>query len=260
MFFKFLNVMILAAAAMVVTASAQIVVTPNNTHGWTTADTRQGGEVNFVVDSTAPSGVGALELRTDATTTAKAQYMHDTATALSDITELSYYTRQVSGPVFADPSYQLPVCLGGVVNGSCIGFTTLVYEPYENGTVIPNAWQSWDVYSGQLWSSRSYTDGGSCTVVAGGGGAPFYNVSTLSAACPNAVAVQFGVNVGSNNPSYDVYTDLVNFNGTTYDFEPYQVATNANQCKNGGWQSYTRGNGSTFRNQGDCIQYVNTGR
>src|SRR6476469_7697242 len=98
MFFKFLNVMVLTAAAMVVTASAQIVVTPTNTHGWTTADTRPGGEVNFVVDSTAPSGVGALELTTDATTTAKAQYMHDTATALSDITELSYYTRQVSGP------------------------------------------------------------------------------------------------------------------------------------------------------------------
>ena len=29
----------------------------------------------------------------------------------------------------------------------------------------------------------------------------------------------FGVNVGSNNPSYDVEVDLVNFNGTVYDFE-----------------------------------------
>jgi hypothetical protein len=34
----------------------------------------------------------------------------------------------------------------------------------------------------------------------------------------------------------------------------------ANQCKNGGWQSLTRADGSTFKNQGDCMQYVNTGK
>jgi hypothetical protein len=32
------------------------------------------------------------------------------------------------------------------------------------------------------------------------------------------------------------------------------------QCKNGGWQDVTRADGSTFKNQGDCIQYVNTGK
>jgi hypothetical protein len=31
-------------------------------------------------------------------------------------------------------------------------------------------------------------------------------------------------------------------------------------CKNGGWQSLTRADGSSFRNQGDCIQYFNTGK
>jgi hypothetical protein len=36
--------------------------------------------------------------------------------------------------------------------------------------------------------------------------------------------------------------------------------TNANQCKSGGWQTLFRANGSTFKNQGDCIQYVNTGK
>lgn len=38
------------------------------------------------------------------------------------------------------------------------------------------------------------------------------------------------------------------------------VPTTASQCKNGGWMTRTRGDGSTFKNQGDCIQYVNTGR
>ena len=37
-------------------------------------------------------------------------------------------------------------------------------------------------------------------------------------------------------------------------------ANNATACKNGGWQHLTRADGSVFRNQGDCIQYVNSGR
>jgi len=31
-------------------------------------------------------------------------------------------------------------------------------------------------------------------------------------------------------------------------------------CKKGGWSSMTRGDGSSFKNQGDCIQWVNTGK
>jgi hypothetical protein len=38
------------------------------------------------------------------------------------------------------------------------------------------------------------------------------------------------------------------------------VPTTAAQCKNGGWMTSTRPDGSTFKNQGDCIQYVNTGK
>ena len=38
------------------------------------------------------------------------------------------------------------------------------------------------------------------------------------------------------------------------------VPTNKNQCKNGGWRTLQRADGSKFKNQGDCIQYVNTGK
>jgi hypothetical protein len=37
-------------------------------------------------------------------------------------------------------------------------------------------------------------------------------------------------------------------------------ATSKNQCKKGGWQYLARADDSTFKNQGDCIQYVNTGK
>ena len=41
---------------------------------------------------------------------------------------------------------------------------------------------------------------------------------------------------------------------------PPAVPTNANACKKGGWQTLVRSNRTGFKNQGDCIQYVNTGK
>ena len=39
------------------------------------------------------------------------------------------------------------------------------------------------------------------------------------------------------------------------------AATNdKNSCKSGGWNGLERENGSSFKNQGDCIQYMNTGK
>jgi len=42
---------------------------------------------------------------------------------------------------------------------------------------------------------------------------------------------------------------------------PYRpVPSSKDQCKDGGWQSLSRVDGTLFKNQGDCIQYVNTGK
>jgi hypothetical protein len=229
-----------------------LVVTPVNMRGWTTADTRPGGAVNFVLDSTPPAGSGALELATDATTAAKAQLLHPTLTPLAQVEDLSFYAKLVSGPPHASASYQLATCLDGVdSNGVCIGFTTFVYEPYENGVVIPNTWQEWDADAGQWWSSRTYTNG-SCAVVAGAGGAPFYNLGTMATLCPNAVVMGFGVNVGTFNPGYDIYVDLVKFNNTTYDFEVFSTPASADECKKGGWSTFNPPTGP-YKNQGQCV-------
>lgn len=243
-------------------AATTVVVTPSNTQGWSTASTSTGGDVNFVNDATSPFPTGALQLTTDATTTAKAQYMHAANDSLSSVTELSYYTKQNSGPAFAAASYQLPVDLNGTAAG---GFTTFVYEPYQNGTVTNGNWQQWDVDAGQMWSSRSFSEG-TCSVVAGSGGAPFYTLAGLQAACPDAVVLGFGVNIGSNNPSYDVLTDGVNYNGTTYNFEvtppvtptpSVRPATDKDACKNNGYKNFTDANGNVFRNQGQCVSSTN---
>lgn len=243
-------------------AASNTVVTPANQQGWSTADTRPGGAVNYVADTTAPGSpnAGALQLTTDATNAAKAQYMHDVNTPLAAVDSLSYSTKQNSAS-FSDgaASYQLAVCLGGGSGATCSGFTTFVYEPYENGgTVTPGVWQSWNVASGQMWSSKTVNAGGACLTTAGAGGSPYYTLATLKTNCPNAVVEGFGVNIGSYNPSYDVEADLVNFNGTTYNFEPYVVVTDKDQCKNDGWKSLADNTGRAFKNQGDCVSYVVT--
>ncbi|MFL6208878.1 MAG: thrombospondin type 3 repeat-containing protein [Pyrinomonadaceae bacterium] len=38
------------------------------------------------------------------------------------------------------------------------------------------------------------------------------------------------------------------------------IAVNIDQCKNDGWQTLHRADNTSFKNQGDCIQYVNTGK
>ena len=253
-----------AIVALSIGAAAQVVVTPTNTQGWSgTGDNTSDATVGYVVDSTAPAGVGALELKTSTATSSRAQYRHDAAVLLSDITELSYYTKTVAGPTFASAAYQLETCLNGLTGTTCNGYATLNFEPYQNsqeGAIIPGAWQQWDVDAGFFWSTRTRTCSNGTIQGANTGPQTLYTLAQIQAACPDAVVFNHYVNVGTNNPGYDIYVDLVDFNGTTYDFEPYPVARTQYQCKNNGWKSIFRADHSTFKNQGDCIQYVNTGK
>lgn len=262
---KLIVLSFLATALLVIMATSQlahattntVVVTPGNTQGWSTADTRANGTVSFVADANTPLGTGALSLVTGAGGAGldKAQYLHDANVPLANVTDLSYYTKQVSA-TFPNgaPSYQLLIDTDGTV-GDNLGFTTLVYEPYNNGqTITPNTWQAWDVDAGTFWSSRSVAaENANGGLVAGAGGAPFYSLADVRAKYPNAVAIGFGVNVGSNNSNWDTRADAVQFNDTTYDFEvtPY-VASTKDECKNGGWMNFQAG----YKNQGDCVSAV----
>src|SRR4051794_7247987 len=77
-------------------AAGTVIVTQTNPQGWSMSDTRPGGSVSFVDgDAPAGGGSGSLQLTTDATDAAKAQYMHAANTSLSLVTELSYSTKQV---------------------------------------------------------------------------------------------------------------------------------------------------------------------
>lgn len=46
----------------------------------------------------------------------------------------------------------------------------------------------------------------------------------------------------------------------TVNFEPFPVAGQIEACKKNAWMNLYRANGGRFKNQGDCVSYVNTGR
>jgi hypothetical protein len=54
-----------------------------------------------------------------------------------------------------------------------------------------------------------------------------------------------------------VRADNVNIDGTVYTFDQPQTR---GECKKSGYEVVTRADGSEFKNQGDCIQYFNTGK
>lgn len=58
--------------------------------------------------------------------------------------------------------------------------------------------------------------------------------------------------------SQSVEVDNLTVNNTTVTFEK-PVAQSKDQCKGNGWKDVTRADGSGFKNQGECIKYVNTG-
>jgi hypothetical protein len=229
-------------------AAGRVVVTPTNQHGWSTADTRPGGTVTFVSDPTSPYPAGALELTTDLTTTAKAQYLHAANARLASVKRLGYWTKQVSGPPVADPSYQLVMCLNGGNGATCSGFTTLVFEAYQNpaeGPIVPGMWQPWDVASGLFWSTRTVV----CSngAVAGTPGGPAtYTLDMIRSLCPGAIVEGFGVNIGSNNPGYVVRTDGFRFNGRIYDFQL------TDECGDGGDGDNHNAGPNASDNQGQC--------
>ena len=139
----------------------------------------------------------------------------------------------------------------------------LVFEPYQNGTVVPGIWQTWDVRAGEWWASGA----------PGNTVCPQSNPCTWAevlAAFPNAgIRANAGnVNFKAGGPwlggfvgNVDAFTIGVNGNTTTFDFEATAPVPSAkDDCKDGGWQTFKDTDGSSmFKNQGDCVSFVATG-
>lgn len=264
------------------TTQTTVVVTPADMgNHWFAADTRAPGTGTFEVGpASPPAGIGSFELNTPVGPPAnpgqaKVQLFTDlyNGVKLIDIDGIGYSTyRSAAAPASpAVAALNIRVDVDG--NGSADAY--MVYEPYQDGGVVAdNVWQSWDAYRGgnaRWWINTGAAGCGQstpCTWAAIVSAFPNATVREAANCGPGGVTApcpgSLGVNQGSYNAgtisNADALYVSVGGNQTTYDFEPYRVATNKDQCKDGGWKNVKRADGSAFKNQGDCVSYTNTGK
>ncbi len=189
-----------------------------STWAFTEDDTPVTGALNSVVNDPINQD-GSLELATPQT--ASHVVIQTAATgALSSLSNVSYQTFLVQTGGVASVSLQVGIdCVAPVGSTPGSGFTTFVFEPYEQTqTVVPGEWQTWDASAsgGVWWSTHDFspTAGGGVGSGAGdtlGGQArteTFSNlVSDFDNACPAAGLLDFGVGMGSSNPGTQAWTD-----------------------------------------------------
>jgi hypothetical protein len=208
-----------------------------------------------------PLGVGSITFGTPTGADKVQLFNYDhIGTRLADVRSMSYYTYRTVGLDQQVTAINVEVDVNGAAAG---GFTTLVFEPVYNtaqGAVVNGRWQPWDAYNGgnAIWWSSSPIPGALTRD-------DFVTWNSIVAANPNAIIVGgFGLNQGSGNPGLVSSVDALHFDtpssSITYDFEPYHVATNKDACKNDGWRTLRRADGSSFKNQGDCVSYTNNGK
>jgi hypothetical protein len=205
-----------------------------------------------------PLGTGSIELSTPTGADKVTLFNYDErGTPLSAVSSMDYATYRSAGTGQQVAALNIEVDVNGAAPG---GFTTLVFEPVYNtaqGAVVSGQWQAWDAYNGGQaiwWSSNPIP------------GAPnrdtFVPWSTIVAQNPDAVIVGgYGVNQGSGNPALITAVDALHFDtstkNVTWNFEMYRTPATKDDCKNGGWQTVKRTDGSSFKNQGDCVSYTN---
>jgi hypothetical protein len=187
-------------------------------------------------------------------------------TPLASITTLRFSTYNPSAGNGGSPNRSGYLQFNVDFNGSDTWQRRMVFVPSQNGTVIQNQWQEWDAINGgtAMWGYS-----GATWPVTGQPGSTLKTWAQVLADYPGVrirVTDAFvGIRVGE--PYADGYTenlDAFKFgtaaNTTIFNFDPYAVASTMDDCKNGGWQNVKRADGSTFKNQGDCVSYTNTGR
>lgn len=266
------------AMAGIAVAAGIVVVRPSAMDGWVAAPTVVGPTVVFESGpAVPPAGGGSVELAVGADGDEAAQVRNTVfhGTALADVTALKYSTYvDIDGVVGGQAPY---IILHLDYDGDLVPDDLLFFEPvYQTAVFFPafpqaalvlDAWQAWDALSGGWWSLFGTEGAGPGTDVKGLGDilavepdATIVNTSSGN----GGVRIVAGFGAGAWDGfvgNADAFMVGVSSDTTTYDFEPnLPQRPNKNACKKGGWAGYARADGSPFKNQGDCVQYVNTGK
>jgi uncharacterized membrane protein len=251
-----------ALAAAVAAFAATVTVTPADLDGWAvdndTCGVATSGSVAFVTGpGTAPAGTGSIRFTVGANgdsypTVRQREY---NGVELSDLTAFDYFT-YVSRTGSGGQAAYIDLYVDNNNDGARDDI--LAFEPVyqtSQATVALNTWQHWDAFHGLWWSDTM------------GGPPPLFTLSSYVAAHPSARIVNVGgggviLAAGCGGAAWtnfvgnaDKLTIGVGGRTTTYDFEPaIGPPTSKSQCKKGGWRSF---NNPRFKNQGQCIAYVN---
>jgi hypothetical protein len=264
------------AATVLGTSAAFAADTVTGTTGdWHPADTRAPGTLTFETGPGAPPlGVGSAELQT-ITNPEKVQLFTDRydGVALADIDGIGYSTYRdpaSTGFVAGVAALNLRVDLTG--DGSPDAY--VVYEPYQdqgNAAVLTGVWQDWDAHQGgaaRWWINTGAAGCGQATPCTWASIVSAFPSATIeegpncgpggvTAPCPGSL----GANQGSFNSgiisNVDALYVTVDGDTTTFDFEPKLTPGSKAACKDGGWKTF---NSPEFKNQGDCVQFVNNGK
>ncbi len=270
-------------------ASTVVVVTPGNLHGWAPQARDAGGtpvplaappcnaSANFVNGpGTPPLGVGSVQLKAGNGTTGgdcsgEIRSSNYQGVKLSDLTALSYWTYDASNNGQQFPYLEIYVNNSG---GTDVEDALFFEPPYQSpgtggvncATQAPTlmvTWQQWNALGGCWWSGDGTLNPGTATG----------SVADYLAVHPNATIVNSSTGggihllVGLASPedrfdgNVDGFRIATSSSDTTYDFEAAPpTPTSKDQCKNNGWKTLQRANGTTFKNQGDCVSYTNTGK
>jgi hypothetical protein len=244
-----------------VSASSLVVVTPDNMQGWAFVQEVPNGTGSLVNGpSVPPLGSGSAFMTLDATGRMLLLTQAYAGTRLDAITALQYSTYKTagSGPWAISLQFDIDTNL---TDGNTAWQGRLTYEPYYTQPIVDGVWQTWNpLTSGANWWFSGAPGNAVCSI-----GSPCTWAQVI-AAFPNA-GLRAGVgmlNLKAGGPwsgfqgAVDALTVGVNGADTTFDFEaaPPLIGppTSKDQCKNGGWATF---NNPTFRNQGNCVSFVN---
>jgi hypothetical protein len=251
-------------AFAVVAHAATTVIHPADMSEWVFVEEAHSGEGAMVSGpGDPPLGNGSAKLSVNDTggvILAKAGYM---GLKLSEIDTLKYSTYRTSGASTLAIALQFNFD-ADVTNTNENWQGRLVYEPYHTQTVNTGEWQTWDTLndaagsaSGNWWLTDSaHAASSGCTM------ANPCTWAEVKAAFPNggihkslgAVILKAG---GGWAGGFDGNVDALIINDNVYDFEldePAKQLASKNECKKRGWEAFG------FRNQGQCIRFVNTGQ
>ena len=265
---------LITVSTVVRATSSTVVVTPTSPNGWVETHTGCGGVTGSqaFVDGPGnpPLGTGShqFNIGADGNSFEVIRTANHNGTLLADITTLDYSTYvQVTGSGGQAPYLNLLVD----TTGDGVSDDQLFFEPaYQDGnygfpnqgTVTVGTWQEWDTVQGGWWALSAGTFGPPLTSLASYAAA--HPGARLANSTLGALRIATGCGAGAWDNfvgNADALTIGANGNSTTYDFELHTAPTTAGQCKNGGWQTFNPNRpAGPFKNQGDCIQYVNTGK